>query len=84
MFHKADVRFEFLSLVRLKTHLTSHPPLDVLSPEEYGMVRAEYKQSQIQAKKEKTDIPANEDERPPGEAEPADGGKDSVNSFHLC
>ncbi|XP_055033948.2 pre-mRNA-processing factor 39 isoform X2 [Misgurnus anguillicaudatus] len=62
---------------KLKTHLTSNPPRDTLSPEEYDMVKAEYKQSQIQAKKEKTDIAADEEERPPGEEEPADNGKDS-------
>ncbi|XP_057205331.1 pre-mRNA-processing factor 39 isoform X1 [Triplophysa rosa] len=62
---------------KLKTHLTSHPPLDFLSPEEYSMVKAEYKQSQIEAKKERSDIAANEEERPPGEEEPKDDGKDS-------
>ncbi|KAF4104925.1 pre-mRNA-processing factor 39 isoform X1 [Onychostoma macrolepis] len=62
---------------KLKTHLTSHPPQDVLSLEEYSKVRNEYKQSQIQAKKERPDISAEEEERPPGEEEPADNGKDS-------
>uniref|UniRef100_A0A8C1U7X7 Pre-mRNA-processing factor 39 n=1 Tax=Cyprinus carpio TaxID=7962 RepID=A0A8C1U7X7_CYPCA len=57
---------------KLKAHLTSHPPQDVLSPEEYSKVRNEYKQSQIQAKKERSDISAEEEERPPGEEEPAD------------
>lgn len=83
MFHIADVCFEFVSLIRLKTHLTSHPPLDFLSPEEYSMVRAEYKQTQIQAKKVRSDIAANEEERPPGEEEPADDGKDSVNMLYI-
>ncbi|XP_048032967.1 pre-mRNA-processing factor 39 isoform X3 [Megalobrama amblycephala] len=62
---------------KLKTHLTSHPPQDVLSPEEYSKVRTEYKQSQIQAKKERSDITADEEERPPGEEESADNGEDS-------
>uniref|UniRef100_A0A8C1N3W7 Pre-mRNA-processing factor 39-like n=1 Tax=Cyprinus carpio TaxID=7962 RepID=A0A8C1N3W7_CYPCA len=57
---------------KLKAHLTSHPPQDVLSPEEYSKVRNECKQSQIQAKKERSDISAEEEERPPGEEEPAD------------
>lgn len=48
------------------------------------MVRAEYKQSQIQAKIEKSDIAANEEERPPGEEEPADDGTDSVNTLSIC
>ncbi|XP_030621363.1 pre-mRNA-processing factor 39 [Chanos chanos] len=62
---------------KLKTHLTSHPPQDVLTPEEYGKLRAEYRQSL--KKKEGSDAAAEEEERPPGEEEPLDGGnsKDS-------
>ncbi|XP_051513882.1 pre-mRNA-processing factor 39-like isoform X2 [Myxocyprinus asiaticus] len=74
---RVPTQFYNMHYEKLKTHLTSHPPHDVLSPEEYRKVRAEYKQSQIQAKKERTDIAADEEERPPGEEEPADNGKDS-------
>lgn len=79
MLHKADLLWISVSSLRLKTHLTSHPPQDILSPEEYSKVRSEYKQSQIQAKKERSDITADEEERPPGEDEPADN--DSVTHF---
>lgn len=83
--NEADVLWISVSSVRLKAHLTSHPPRDVLSPEEYSKVRNEYKQSQIQAKKERSDISAEEEEeRPPGEEEPADNGKDSVTHFFIC
>lgn len=82
--NKADVLWISVSSVRLKAHLTSHPPQDVLSPEEYSKVRNEFKQSQIQAKKERSDISAEEEERPPGEEEPADNGKDSVTHFFIC
>lgn len=83
MLIKADVLWISVSSLRLKTHLTSHPPQDVLSPEEYSKVRTEYKQSQIQAKKERSDITADEEERPPGEEESADDGKDSVTLTHF-
>ncbi|XP_056113274.1 pre-mRNA-processing factor 39, partial [Rhinichthys klamathensis goyatoka] len=63
---------------KLKTHLTSHLPQDILSPEEYSKVRTEYKQSQIQAKKERSDITADEEERPPGEEEPADNDSEEA------
>ncbi len=82
--NKTDVLWISVSFLRLKTHLTSHPPQDVLSPEEYSKVRNEYKQSQIQAKKERSYISAEEEERPPGEEEPADNGKDSVTHFFIC
>ncbi|XP_017545618.1 pre-mRNA-processing factor 39 isoform X2 [Pygocentrus nattereri] len=63
---------------KLKSHLTSHALQDVLSPEDYIKLRAEYKQIQIQAKKEGSNPTADEEEeRPPGEDEPADSGKDS-------
>ncbi|XP_076877486.1 pre-mRNA-processing factor 39 [Brachyhypopomus gauderio] len=63
---------------KLKTHLTTHPLQDVLSPEEYNKLREDYRQSQIQAKKEGSDPTADEDEeRPPGEEDPADSGKDT-------
>ncbi|XP_026878519.2 pre-mRNA-processing factor 39 [Electrophorus electricus] len=63
---------------KLKTHLTTHALQDVLSPEEYSKLRAEYRQSQIQAKKEGSDPTADEgEERPPGEEDPVDSGKDS-------
>ncbi|XP_072519578.1 pre-mRNA-processing factor 39 [Salminus brasiliensis] len=63
---------------KLKSHLTSYPLQDVLSPEEYTKLQAEYKQIQIQAKKEGSDTTADEEkERPPGEEEPADSGRDS-------
>ncbi|XP_060784067.1 pre-mRNA-processing factor 39 isoform X2 [Neoarius graeffei] len=63
---------------KLKTHLTSNPLQDVLSPEEYEKVKAEYRQNQIQAKKEGSDATADEEEeRPPGEDNPANDGKDS-------
>ncbi|XP_039504709.1 pre-mRNA-processing factor 39 isoform X2 [Pimephales promelas] len=63
---------------KLKTHLTSHLPQDILSPEEYSKVRTEYKQSQIQAKKERSDISADEEERPPGAEEPADSDSEEA------
>ncbi|KAF5896030.1 pre-mRNA-processing factor 39-like isoform X2 [Clarias magur] len=66
---------------KLKAHLTSSPLQDVLSPEEYEKVQAEYRENQIQAKKEGADATAGEEkeeeERPPGEDEPANDGKDS-------
>ncbi|XP_077103888.1 pre-mRNA-processing factor 39 isoform X2 [Siphateles boraxobius] len=63
---------------KLKTHLTSHLPQDILSPKEYSKVRTEYKQSQIQAKKERPDITADEEERPPGEEEPTDNDSEEA------
>ncbi|MCJ8734250.1 hypothetical protein PDJAM_G00233300 [Pangasius djambal] len=61
---------------KLKTHLTSSPLQDVLSPEEYEKVQAEYRQNQIQAKKEGSDATAGEEEeRPPGEDDPTNDGK---------
>ncbi|KAF7707505.1 pre-mRNA-processing factor 39 [Silurus meridionalis] len=63
---------------KLKTHLTSSPLRDVLSPEEYEKVQTEYRQNQIQAKKEEADVVAGEEEeRPPGEEVAADDGTDS-------
>ncbi|XP_007246436.3 pre-mRNA-processing factor 39 isoform X1 [Astyanax mexicanus] len=68
---------------KLKSHLTSYALQDVLSPEEYTKLQAEYKQIQIQTKKEVSDTTAKEEEeekeeeRPPGEEEPADSGRDS-------
>ncbi|KAK3535871.1 hypothetical protein QTP70_021169 [Hemibagrus guttatus] len=63
---------------KLKTCITSNPLQDVVSPEEYEKVQAEYKQNQIQAKKEGSDISAGEEEdRPPGEDNPTNDGKDS-------
>lgn len=42
-------------------------------------MKAEYRQNQIQAKKEGSDATADEEEeRPPGEDNPANDGKDSV------
>lgn len=41
-------------------------------------MRTEYKQSQIQAKKERSDITADEEERPPGEEEPADNDSEEA------
>ncbi|KAI4904162.1 hypothetical protein NFI96_013819 [Prochilodus magdalenae] len=62
---------------KLKSHLTSHALQDVLSPEEYTKLSSEYKQIQIQAKQEGPNSTADEEEeRPPGEDEPADSGKD--------
>lgn len=70
---------------RLKTHLTSNPLQEVLSPEEYEKVQAEYRQNQIQAKTEGSDAAAGveeqeqeEEERPPGEDNPANNGTDLV------
>ncbi|KAL2077474.1 hypothetical protein ACEWY4_026978 [Coilia grayii] len=62
---------------KLKTHITSNPPLDILSAEEYQNLRAEYKQSQAQG--EGSNPTEEEEERPPGEENPADtdDGKDS-------
>ncbi|XP_047658217.1 pre-mRNA-processing factor 39 isoform X2 [Tachysurus fulvidraco] len=66
---------------KLKTCLTSDPLQDVLSPEEYEKVKAEYRENQIQAKKEVSEVTAGEEEveedRPPGEDDPANDGKDS-------
>ncbi|XP_056328556.1 pre-mRNA-processing factor 39 isoform X1 [Danio aesculapii] len=63
---------------KLKTHLNSWPPQDTVSPKEFSKVRAEYKQSQIQAKKERSsEISPDEEERPPGDEEHVDNGKDS-------
>lgn len=47
-------------------------------------MQAEYQQNQIQAKKEGSDTTAGEeeDDRPPGEDDPANGGKDSVKNLH--
>ncbi|XP_063046373.1 pre-mRNA-processing factor 39 isoform X2 [Engraulis encrasicolus] len=61
---------------KLKTHINSNPPLDILSEEEYQSLRAEYKQSQAQG--EGSNPTEEEEERPPGE-EPTDNddGKDS-------
>lgn len=52
----------------------------MLSPEEYEKVQAENRENQIQAKKEGADDTAGgeEEERPPGEDEPAN---DSVINF---
>lgn len=63
--------------------MTSNPLQDVLSAEEYEKVQAEYQESQIQAKKEGSEATAagEEEERPPGEDNPADDGKESV--LHL-
>ncbi|XP_012696307.2 pre-mRNA-processing factor 39 [Clupea harengus] len=62
---------------KMKTHINSNPPLDILSEEEYQTLRAEYKQSQAQG--EGSNPTEEEEERPPGEEEPADNddGKDS-------
>lgn len=70
---------EFLSPpLRLKTHLNSRPPQDTVSPEEFSKVRTEYKQSQIQSNKERSsEISPDEEERPPGDEEHVDDGKDS-------
>lgn len=67
-----------LYLYRLKTHINSNPPVDILSEEEYQNLRAEYKESQAQG--EGSNPTEEEEERPPGEEEPADStnGKDSV------
>ncbi|XP_048086917.1 pre-mRNA-processing factor 39 isoform X1 [Alosa alosa] len=63
---------------KLKTHISSNPPQEILSAEEYENLRAEYKQSQAQG--EGSNPTEEEEERPPGEEEPADNGngKDSV------
>ncbi|XP_066505269.1 pre-mRNA-processing factor 39 [Hoplias malabaricus] len=63
---------------KLKSHLTSHALHDVLSPEEYTKLQAEYKNIQNQAKKEGSDITAGEEEeRPPGEEDTDDSAKTS-------
>uniref|UniRef100_A0A8C7Z2A4 Si:ch211-114c17.1 n=1 Tax=Oryzias sinensis TaxID=183150 RepID=A0A8C7Z2A4_9TELE len=54
---------------KFKEHINSHPPKDVLSPEEYEELRALCRQSQ---KAERAQQAQQEDEeRPPGEEEPA-------------
>lgn len=52
--------------------------MDILTEEEYQELRAEYKASQAQG--EGSNPTEEEEERPPGEEEPADSadGKDSV------
>lgn len=71
-----------LSTLRLKEHINSHPPKDVLSPEEYEELRALCRQSQ---KAERAQQAQQEDEeRPPGEEGPATPeGVDSVSHIHL-
>lgn len=51
-------------------------------------MKAEYRESQIQAKKEVSEVTAGEEEeeeedRPPGEDDPANDGKDSVKNLHF-
>ncbi|XP_028816066.1 pre-mRNA-processing factor 39 isoform X3 [Denticeps clupeoides] len=52
---------------KLKTHITSHPPQSVLSPEEYKKIRATYRESVAQG--EGTNRVSDGEERPPGEDE---------------
>lgn len=62
---------------RLKAHLNSHEPKEVLSMEEYEELRAECRQSQKAERAEQAQ--EDEEERPPGEEEPATPeGHDSV------
>ena len=54
---------------RLKAHLSSHEPQEVLSAEEYEELRAACRQSQKAERAEQAQ--EVEEERPPGEEEPA-------------
>ncbi|XP_024139838.1 pre-mRNA-processing factor 39 [Oryzias melastigma] len=54
---------------KLKEHINSHPPKEVLSPEEYEELRTACRQSQKAARAEQAQ--QEEEERPPGEEEPA-------------
>ncbi|XP_029917673.1 pre-mRNA-processing factor 39 [Myripristis murdjan] len=54
---------------KFKTHLNSHTPKELLSPEEYEELRALCRQSQKAERAEQAQ--EEEEERPPGEEEPA-------------
>uniref|UniRef100_A0A667X0K8 Pre-mRNA-processing factor 39-like n=1 Tax=Myripristis murdjan TaxID=586833 RepID=A0A667X0K8_9TELE len=67
---------------KFKTHLNSHTPKELLSPEEYEELRALCRQSQKAERAEQAQ--EEEEERPPGEEEPATPeGTDTVSNFSL-
>lgn len=70
-----------LPSVRFKEHLNKNPPKEVLSPEEYEELRLLCQQSQKAERAEQAQ--EVEEERPPGEEEPATPeGTDSVSDQH--
>lgn len=67
---------------RFKEHLNNHEPKEVLSTEEYEELRTFCRQSQKAERAEQAQ--EKDEERPPGEEEPATPeGTDSVSDIHL-
>uniref|UniRef100_A0AAY4CR28 Uncharacterized protein n=1 Tax=Denticeps clupeoides TaxID=299321 RepID=A0AAY4CR28_9TELE len=64
---------------KLKTHITSHPPQSVLSPEEYKKIRATYRESVAQG--EGTNRVSDGEERPPGEDETSETANEHLHSY---